>query len=176
MIFKKWWEGVLTLKKENLPRFILLCTRVGLGFLFFVALLLPYFKMIQFGAVVARQSSVSMPGGWIFLILTLALMAGIAYSGILKDQWLRPMLLVQGIQMSALWLWSLVILIMAGQAALEYPEASCQPAFGMFVELIVLGLLWFAVFGEKILMKFLEKRWPSRSVAPEAEAAPAPEA
>lgn len=175
MIFKQGWNAFLELKKTNLPRFILLCARVGLGFLFFVAMLFPFFKMIQFGDVVARTSSIQIPGGWIFLILTWVLMAGIAFATLLKEKWLKGTLLGQAAQMSALWLWDVVIFAFAAQEALNYPEASCALAFGMVLELIVLGLMWFSVFGEKFVLAFLGKRWNARPAA-EAEPAPAPEA
>lgn len=174
-MFQKWWNGFLNLKKTNLPRFILLCARVGLGFLFFVAMLFPFFKMIQFGTVVARTASIQIPGGWIFLILTWVAMAGIAFATVMEAKWLKWVLLGQAAQMSVLWLWDLVIFAFAAQAALEYPEASCGVSFGMFLELIVLGLMWFSVFGEKFLLAFLGKRWKAQPAA-EAEAAAAPQA
>ena len=175
MIFKKWWDAFLELKRTNLPRFILLCARVGLGFLFFVAMLLPFFKMIQFGSVVARTASVQIPGGWIFLILTWILMAGIAFASLLKEGWLKWMLLGQAAQMSILWLWDMVIFAFAAQEALNYPEASCALAFGMVFELIVLGLMWVSVFGEKFVLAFLGKRAKVHPAA-EAEAAAPPQA
>ena len=174
-MIQKWWNGFLNMKKTNLPRFILLCARVGLGFLFFVAMLFPFFTMIQFGTVVARTASVQIPGGWIFLILTWAAMAGIAFATVMEARWLKWALLGQAAQMSALWLWNLLVFVFAAQAALEYPEASCGVAFGLFLELIVLGLMWFSVFGEKFLLAFLGKRWQAQPAA-EAEPAPAPEA
>lgn len=168
-------KNVMSLEK---PRFVLICCRIAIGFLFFVATLFPYFKMIQFDEVVSRLSSAQVPAGWIFILLTWGLMVGYLYVELTEQSKLKkPALIAQAAQASALWLWGMMIFVAAIEEAKLYPEASVALGFGFWFELICIALLWFVAFGEKILLPIIHQFVPvSHAVDPVAEVPVEPQA
>lgn len=169
-IMKKWLETFKRLMSENKPQFVLLCLRLGVAFLFFIAMMIPFFKLIQFGDVVNQTSSVQFPAGWVFLILTLGLLGGVLYLTLAENaKMLKIGLLVQSIQASVQFLWGLIIYGVLVAEAATYPDASVAFGFGFILQLILIALLWFTALGESLILPLLKKWFPSKLVAqPEA--------
>jgi len=149
--------------------FLLLCIRLAVAFVFFIALLIPFCALIQYDEVVNRTSTIQLPGGWFFLLLTLGLLVGSLYLELVKNQKLQKLaLLVQCLQASVVFFYGLLLFFGLVEEAKSYPEASVRLAFGFTLQLIFLALLWFTTFGEKLLAPIIGKFAPGKpAVQPE---------
>jgi len=135
--------------KEDLPRFILIMTQVGMGLLFFISVYLPFVKGPEIINTTVSMSE--FPGSFIFeviLFISVPLFLYLILSQ--KENLSRKVILVQNI----------IALLTLGYGVLLYrvgfPE-STSGAFGKHLEFVLLIGMWLAFLRPELVLSFIRR-------------------
>ncbi|MFA5037452.1 MAG: hypothetical protein WC479_09800 [Candidatus Izemoplasmatales bacterium] len=154
------------LSKEK-PLFILACLRVGVAFLFFINIFIPFF-IVDFTTSTNPVGSYQFPGTLIFILLMFALIIAYIYFLLVKNNKLsRVCLLIEAIVISVYFLWGIILFSTTASQASQQIATTVVAGFGFYMQIILIGLSWFLVFGEKILLFMIGKYFVGEQLEPQ---------
>jgi len=152
---QKFKAAFLDLIRGDKTTLIVLITQITVGFLFAIALLLPY--MVSNNLIDGSLSSSDFPGGGFYTFIFFISILGLAYLAIMKQDKQRKWLFIgQAVLATTIFLYSLLFH--------KVGLASASNGFGKILEFFLIIVFWFLVFGEKYLLQVIHKFVPQTVV------------
>jgi len=157
---QKFKTAFLDLIRGDRTTLIVLLAQITVGFLFAIALLLPY--MVSANLIDGSLSSSDFPGGGFYTFIFFMSILGFAYLGMMKQDKQRRMLFIgQAVLATIIFLYSLLFH--------KVGLASASNGFGKILEFLLIIVFWFLVFGEQQLIKGIHRFIPEQKVTPVQE-------
>jgi len=129
--------------------FIFVITRLSVFVLFFISLYLPFF--FEPTIITGQVSLAAHPGGVIFAIIIFLSIPGYFYFYLMNNnKFTKIVLLVQGITASLIYMYGILGLRIA------FPDTATA-GFGKHLGFLMLILIWFLFFGEKLIFSSIKK-------------------
>ena len=154
----------LMAKEKSL--FLLTCLRIGVAFVFFINIFIPFF-IVDFTTSTNPVGAYEFPGTLICILLMFVLMIASIYFLLVKNPKLtRICLLIEAIDISVYFLWGLILYFTSVEQASQQLATTVVVGLGLFLQLFLIGLTWFFIFGEKMMLSLISKYFISETVVP----------
>jgi pimeloyl-ACP methyl ester carboxylesterase len=159
-------DSLKNLFAHDKPRFIIACIQAGLPLLYILGLLFTFYR-IHIGDESLPVHATDFPAQAIVILLSLGGALAFAYFRLAGNEKVTKMVLLGGAILPCVFLlWEIILYITQISVVAEY-DGTVTPGFGMLLQVLIIGHMFFFALYEPIALKMILKYIPRLAAKPE---------